>query len=717
MQLMTDAVGVLGGKHGLVFDPARRTCAVVRTDKYSELPELSIRAGAVIGGREIILPLSPDGETFAFCDQRMTPCSMSIMGVDPESQIKIKLTVFTPFRPQDADFSTTPVLHLKLEIEQLQGGFRWETRKHYLDEAEFFIEFAGPKIRTEDSGPDSMDLIFNSGAWTRRPELPRDMGLFTIYDRSDSPQRDRLVVLSGNKTGNRVSRKVAIPKTPGEKQSLDIAWCSWQDGGITIRGERCPYRYTALFQDLDAVADWARKNPLAIPDNAAKVDGIVMNNNLDRPFNRLAAYSLHSWLLNTVWTRRGNREIFSVWEGNCYFLSTVDVEYTQAPFYLSVWPELLKYELDLWPEFSRSGEETLGERGKGTLFLSHDMGTLTVADGQDYPHDMEVEETTNYVILSWLYWRRTGDFSSVKRNLETIGAFLKFLRACDTTGNGVPDRGVSNTIDDASPALQFGREQVYLAVKTIAAFEAAADIDRFLKKTEQSANWKKAAAKIRAQIENKGWLGDHYAVLLDRTGKGVTHPWTREVKNYDVIPGWDSSHLFTANAAALMDLCGRDLGLNPERLVTDLRTGVRDNLAEYGCRHTSDVPLIENWKINGQIFNAYDSSWISSNVIRDMAAFYRGLDLRHMAGRYWEWQVTLNSRERMMYTDCFGGNNVSFYPRGVAVWGYFDALGGIVIDRVKGIDRAKPPFPQVRVPKLETADWKKGTCGIIGGKP
>jgi hypothetical protein len=326
---------------------------------------------------------------------------------------------------------------------------------------------------------------------------------------------------------------------------------------------------------------------------------------------------------------------------------------------------------------------------------------------------MEVEETANYIILSYLYWRRTGDGSSIRANKAYLEKYLEFLKACDTTGNGVPNIGVANTVDDGNPAMQFGKEQVYLAVKTMAAYEAAADIFLFFQDKTGSRVYKKLAAKIRGTIEKKGWLKDHYTVLLDKSGKGVVHPWTREVFQFEELPGWDSEHIFTANAVAMMDLVGRDIGLDEWRVKTDIGSALKKCLGEYGCRHSSYRGKIENWKINGFVFNSYDSSWISSNVVRDIAAFYRGIDLRYLADRYWEWQTTVNTREMKMYYESFNGNNVAFYPRGTAVWGYFDALAGIAIDKVRGIDRAAGKFPQVSVPKIETADWKKGTCEVI----
>ena len=203
----------------------------------------------------------------------------------------------------------------------------------------------------------------------------------------------------------------------------------------------------------------------------------------------------------------------------------MDVEYTQGPFYLAVWPELLKIELNFWTEFSKDGTLCLGERGQGTLFLSHDAGWGNAAGQQVYPHNMEVEESVNYILLAYCHYKRTGDASIVRGKVAFIEKYLAFIAACDTTGSGVPDLGVANTIDDASPAIQFGKEQVYLAVKVLAAFETGAEILALNASRAPVKHYRKLAAKIRRLLKSKGWKKDHFVTLLDKSAKGVTNPW------------------------------------------------------------------------------------------------------------------------------------------------------------------------------------------------
>lgn len=707
MHLQCEPLSVLGARHGFVLDPVARGLRLIRFDAYTGMPVARVAAGAVIHGRRRIFPLGGEGVPFDFLDQRISPCSIRLIGVDAESALKVILTFVTPFRPRDPDFSTIPVLGIRLELEHLPGHFRWNTQISRPPEAELFFEIGGEGFRFTRSGPAAGDLFFDSTA-LRQP-FPTE-GDTTRTERI--PQHDRFVALQGRATD--AGFACPVPTTDPTAARLDLAWCTWHGSVFEVFGKRHPFRFARRFDSLEAVAGWAARDGGSLFENAAAVDGIVARNNCSASVNALLAQTLHSWLINTWWIDRDGRDWLSVWEGNCLFHSTVDVEYTQVPFYLALWPELLGLELDAWPEFARDGRLALGERGAGLRFQSHDIGTGASANGQAYHHDMAIEETANYLILLFLHWRRTGDASRVHRQLGVVRDYLAFILACDTTGSGIPDQGVANTVDDASPAIQFGRQQTYLAVKCLAAWTAAEAMLLEAGDPPAAADARKRAARIRRAIERKAWKGDHYAVLLEPGGKGIRNPWTGENLDLDVIPGWDSAHIYTENALAALDMVGVDLGLSRKRLATDLKTAAAACLREYGCVHTAfSNSTISGIVIPGMVGAALSPGWISMNLLRDMAAFYRGVDLRGLADRYWSWQTTANTQNPMGFFETFNGNNLHLYPRGVAVWGFFDALAGQVFDAAGGVDRARPVFPGTRVPILLDADWKTGACRLI----
>jgi hypothetical protein len=667
-----------------------------------------------VDGREILLPLGEGDEFFSFCDQRMTPCSMSIMGIDPATGLKLKLSVVTPFRPRDAAFSTIPVLGMRLELSAIAGPFRWEERKTTPVAAEVFIEFGGPDVRAERLDDHQLALFFNStraSTEERDREAPwqpaEDLTESLIQNRTVLPQTDRIVGRNVAVDGRGFTKRV-----PANGSGFDLAWCAHNDAVLSVRGERCPFRYARRFKDLDAVAAWAMENMETLFENAKHVDGIIAKNNGAPSLQHLLAYTLHSWLMGTWWVDRAAGEWFSVWEGNCYFHSTVDVEFTQSPFYLSVWPELLGIELDNWPEFSKDGRRCLGSAGEGTLFLSHDTGSHASACGQDYQHEMEVEETVNYVILGYCHYKRTGDLSIMRRHGEVLQKYLAFLRQAGNAASGVPVKGVANTIDDASPAVQFGRGQIYLAVKTLAAFLCGAALMEKLGHPALAKDCRGVGARIRKEIEEKGWQDDHFVTLLDASGVGLTDPWSGKPLTDAVVRGWDAAHIYTVNGIAPLDMVGMDLGIDRGRIVRDLEVATARCMGTYGCAHSD---YVEKCAQGGAGFSSGGGrrGWIAMNMLRDIAAFYRGVDLRDMTERYWEWQVTANTQEMKMFFETFGGNNLCFYPRGVAIWGFLEALAGAVIDVPDRVKKVSTPFMKVAMPCLFEADWGSGQCLIF----
>lgn len=672
-------------------------CRILRFDAFAEAPTIELRAGIVVNGKTYHFPLCPSGERFSFFDQRLTPCTTRFIGIEPHTGLKVSLEVATPFRPRDPTFSTTPVLGLRLSVDRMSGNFRWTPVTEQVQTLELFLEVVGVGV-TAQATAGAVDLFFSSRT-ARIKDWDTDPGARVL------PQHDRLVALTGEVVGTRFKRTVLLDAM--STCDLDVAWCTYSEPVLQVGGQPRPFYYSRTFGSLDAVTLWARAHGAELFDNARHVDAVIGANNLSASINHLLAQTLHSWLINTWWVGREGEDWFSVWEGNCHFHSTVDVEFTQSPFYLAVWPELLGLQLRQWPAFSKEGSLTLGERGKGTAFLSHDCGAMAVADGQAYPHEMEVEETTNYVILAYAYWRRTGDRDLVRDVAPTLNRYLAFLVAADTAGHGIPTLGVANTIDDASPAIQYGREQVYLAVKTLAAFLGGAAILEALGHVDSARDYRARADGIRDYIETHGWAEDHYVTLLCRSAEGLRNPWTGQALATEEVPGWNNCHIYTQNALAVLDMVGLDTGLSPERLRRDLITATERCLREYGCAHTDYVAeeYAQNGLKEGMVGVASNPGWISMNMLRDIAAFYRGVDLRPLADRYWNWQTTTNSQMPTLFFETFSGNNLCFYPRGVAIWGFFDALAGRVIDRVDGRDETTPRFPGVIAPRLLDAVW------------
>ena len=75
-----------------------------------------------------------------------------------------------------------------------------------------------------------------------------------------------------------------------------------------------------------------------------------------------------------------------------FFHSTLDVVFNTAPFHIMFTPDLLKNLLLNWPKYSVDGH------------LPHDMGRGFIIGKNQYPVKMSIEEDTNYLLLSFLYF-------------------------------------------------------------------------------------------------------------------------------------------------------------------------------------------------------------------------------------------------------------------------------------------------------------------------
>ncbi len=696
MQLMTDAISVFGSRHNIMLYPAGRKCFINRSGIYPGLA-CELIAGVTIEGRQVAFPLCQQEDGFDFLDQDMTPCKFKLTGIDEKTTIKLELTVCTPFRPRDIDFSSTPVLDIRVKLTRLDSNFRGYQASEVAEPGKIFLELKSDHFKNVTSQPGQINWSFDS----TRP-LHRDQP-----DNCRKPvlQNDAFYVHSGRVAGNRIE----LDYTPDDYigKEIHVSWCKYSDALMTVNGQDSPFQYTQRFAGLDDVVAWAGKNPDVISENAGNVDGIFKNNNLGAETNHSIAQTIHSWLINTWWTKADNKDWYTVWEGNCYYLSTMDVEYTQTPFYLSVWPELLSYELDMWPNFTHSGREILGEKGNDTIVFMHDVGWLSEIDRTRYAHPMPIEQNTNYVIMHYAYWRRTGDFSVIERNLEHIIKAIDFIVLSDSTGDGVPDKGTANTIDDACPALQFGKMQVYLAVKTLACLEVGADILQQAGRMDISAAYRKQAEKTRKTIHEQGWNRDHFNMLM-----GVSPDARDDTAN----AGWDATHIYTCHGLTLLDMVGKDVGLDQAMLKQDLKSGVRRCIDKYGCRH-SDYLQSRDELLVGEFgtFNCPRVGWIAMNMFRDIAAFYRGIDLRYMASKYWDFQTLVNTQDPCLFFETFSGNRLMTYPRGLAICGFFDALAGLRMDLVDKTFLYGSINDEVEVPVLLYADWKSGVVPRIEG--
>jgi hypothetical protein len=374
----------------------------------------------------------------------------------------------------------------------------------------------------------------------------------------------------------------------------------------------------------------------------------------------------------------------------------LDVEYNAAIFPLTLWPDLLKLQLQQWPQYARSHEPS------GGAIICHDLGSGINATGQRSDYTMEVEENSNYLLLLQAYVRWTGDRSLVAPLMPTIKALRRYLLWVDRDGSGFPTEGATNTLVDGPAAIAFARKQTYLAIKRLAALRAAADLFRIGGRADKARELDARLEQDAHQIDLAAWVGDHYAVACERSALEMLDPDTGKPVPFETVPGTDAYSIHTANGLLLPLMVGQPTMFPKERLAKDLIAADRENQSRYGDGHSSETP---------------ERIRVSLNLWRDMIARYLGLTGPSSAQQYWDLQVMSNVGDNSLgFTDSYISDYLSHYPRGIVTLGYFLATPRLTIDRLApgGAYVTVEPdrhMPQ-RWPLLPLADWTAGRVPV-----
>jgi hypothetical protein len=190
-------------------------------------------------------------------------------------------------------------------------------------------------------------------------------------------------------------------------------------------------------------------------------------------------------------------------------ISTVDVLYPSAPFFLFFNPALIEAQLKPVLEYA-----TL-PRWKWP-FAPHDLGTYPLADGQIYgggegteEDQMPVEESGNLLILADAMSRETGNWDFVLQYWPQFTKWAEYLRE-----KGLDPANQLSTDDFAGHLAH----NANLSIKAIEGLAAYAQMARGVGKPEVAAEYARLAAGMAAQWQTMALDGDHYKLAFDKPG-------------------------------------------------------------------------------------------------------------------------------------------------------------------------------------------------------
>ncbi|MBU1076642.1 MAG: DUF4965 domain-containing protein [Spirochaetes bacterium] len=694
MLKMADALATCGSRLCIIFDPVEKRVLYPRFGIFDEL-SLDLAVGIKMkGGSPETLPFTKKYKAFKFVEQSITMNAIQYTAVSSKKGIKLTIRFSSPFYPGDIRITTAPFFFIDVTVEKLKK-YRWDKIKEKRSvKGEFFLELSSNRIFVHpDSKAQVLSFKFKTNSAVYNPEITDDH----IESRSFN-QEDFIVPNKGSFRFGDNGYSIPFSLEPEKEQvEYPFIWGSfYNEEFFNIFDRNVPFKYTDYFSSKEELIRYARENKDHIMKRSEFFDDLFINNSLGSDYRNFIAFSFHSFLMNTWWLKWKEKEDwFSVWEGSCYYNSTMDVEYNLALVYFMLWPELLELILKKWEYFQQDGSQCPGEiseKGRSAT-ISHDMGSGLRIGMQHYPHNMEIEENCNYLLLQFAYWRFTGKSTLIKKYYHIIKKVSDFIMLADKDSDGIPENGIANTIDDASPAIQYGLKQTYLGFKSYSALEKTAQMSEWNNDPDQALRINRFIRKTKKTLQDLAWLDDHYIVTLNKTTDGMVDAWTKEPLGKGELKGWDAYSIYTSNGLLYPFLVNSPVCLDPDRMRKDIINANRETSTEYGCTHTSGGDR---------------NVWFSQNLWKDFTAAYLDVNILDNIQKYWSYQITVNTNEPVTcFYDTTLENNLIWYPRGITSIGIFPAICRFALDRVTNECLIDPLIDDLIIPLFPFADWKR----------
>jgi hypothetical protein len=281
----------------------------------------------------------------------------------------------------------------------------------------------------------------------------------------------------------------------GSRGTLPLALGFFEAGFVTA-GLDCSYLYTRYFASLESVLRHGLSHHADLIAAGAARDAELAASRLSPDQRWLLAQATHSYYGSSQLLDHGGRPLWNVNEGEYRMINTFDLTVDHLFFELTWHPWAVRNTLDLFATryaYREGVHSPDGRRGAGGVSFTHDMGVAnqfsppgissyecTEVHGC-FSH-MTMEQLVNWVLCAVSYAEKNNDLPWLESRLTLLLECKTSLENRDdpepAKRTGVlkwdSDRcgstGEITTYDSLDTSLGQARNNLYLAVKTLAAW-------------------------------------------------------------------------------------------------------------------------------------------------------------------------------------------------------------------------------------------------------
>ncbi len=330
----------------------------------------------------------------------------------------------------------------------------------------------------------------------------------------------------------------------GQRREFPLVLGFYQAGEISL-GLACSYYYTTLFKDLGSVLRHGLEQHSRYVALAAQRDAELAASRLAPAQAWLLAQATHSYFGSTQLLRRGREPVWVVNEGEYRMMNTFDLTVDHLFFELEWHPWAVRNTLDLFADryaYRDRLHDPQGRRAAGGIAFTHDMGVCSQFSPPGYSSyecrdlhgcfsHMTAEQLLNWICCATTYAEHTSDAGWLKRRrallVDCADSLLRRDNPRATQRDGLvkwdsdrcgPHGSEITTYDSLDVSLGQTRNNLYIAVKTLAAWLLLARAFRALRDPTRARQADRAADRLADTLGQKFNRTDGYFPAVFEAG-------------------------------------------------------------------------------------------------------------------------------------------------------------------------------------------------------